>query len=133
MLTAARWLVVIALMVSIGLHTVVIQSAAWVGMAVTYSMEKGSVVEGLSDTFDGAHPCPLCHLAQQTEGSTDKKESAPSDLEIKLQLALAESSVFILPAPMPPDYAPFTGRAASHLPQLPATPPPRGGAGCVVA
>ncbi len=38
----------------------VLQGVAWVGMAVSYSVSEGSVTAGLSKTFDGEHPCPLC-------------------------------------------------------------------------
>ena len=35
------------------------QGIAWIGMLVTYVPEAG-LIEGLSQTFDGEHPCPLC-------------------------------------------------------------------------
>jgi hypothetical protein len=56
----AQYLLIAALMVSIGAQWAVLQSVAWVGMAVSYSMKEGSITEGLSKTFDGEHPCPLC-------------------------------------------------------------------------
>ena len=65
----SQTLVVAALVVSIGLHWAVLQSAAWVGMAVAYTVEKGSLSEGLSDTFDGDHPCPLCMVVQLAQAT----------------------------------------------------------------
>jgi hypothetical protein len=62
---AARFLLVCSLMVSIGAQWALLQGVAWVGMAVTYSVQDGSVAEGLSKTFDGEHPCPLCKMVKK--------------------------------------------------------------------
>jgi len=62
---AARFLLVCSLMVSIGAQWALLQGVAWVGMAVTYSVQDGSVTEGLSKTFDGEHPCPLCKVVKK--------------------------------------------------------------------
>ena len=80
----AQGLVVLSLCVSIGLHWVVLQSAAWVGMAVTYSVEKG-VVEGLSETFDGEHPCKMCKIVKQGRQAEQEKPAALK-LESKMEL-----------------------------------------------
>jgi hypothetical protein len=75
-------LITVALMASIGLHWVLLQSAAWIGMAVAYSVETGSVIEGVSDTFDGKHPCPLCKavakgLEEDRDAPARDRPSAP--------------------------------------------------------
>jgi hypothetical protein len=62
---AAKFLLVCLLMVSIGAQWAVLQGVAWVGMAVTYSLQDGSLAEGLSKTFDGEHPCPLCKAVKK--------------------------------------------------------------------
>lgn len=70
----ARYGILAALMISIGVPWAALQSVAWVGMAVTYSLETGSLSQGLSDTFDGEHPCPLCKaVAQGTNQDSEKK------------------------------------------------------------
>jgi hypothetical protein len=56
---AARFLMIVALMISIGAHWGVLQVAAWANMINVYSEEKG-LWEGLKDTFDGEHPCEMC-------------------------------------------------------------------------
>lgn len=125
-----RGLLVAALMVSIGLHWAVLQSAAWVGMAVTYSLEKGSLVEGLSDTFDGDHPCPLCKAVESgvQAGQESGDESAPpvKVKELKLNLALVSVPTFhFLPA-TPTTWSTISSTAV-RLTQRPVTPPPQAG------
>ncbi|WP_461783761.1 hypothetical protein [Prosthecobacter sp.] len=126
MFAAARWIMVLGLMVSIGLHTVVIQSAAWAGMLVSYSLEKGSVAQGVSETFDGAHPCPLCKLAKSTEGTpADEKQAPKADGKLKLHLIADAASNIVISAP-PPSVYPVRAEAKLHvLSHTPDTPPPR--------
>lgn len=76
----ARLLLAGALIISIGAQWAVLQGVAWVGMAVSYSIREGSVAEGLSQTFDGKHPCPLCLAAKKGaagEGQDDPAAPAP--------------------------------------------------------
>jgi hypothetical protein len=49
----------------IGGQWMALQGVAWIGMAVTYSLQEKSITEGLSKTFDGEHPCPLCVAAKK--------------------------------------------------------------------
>ena len=126
MFAAARWMMVIALMVSIGLHTVVIQSAAWAGMLVSYSMQKGSVVQAVSDTFDGEHPCPLCQLAKKTESAPADDQQAPkADGKLKMHLIADSAPAIVISAPPPHVFPDRTEVRAFVLSQSPDTPPPR--------
>ena len=50
-----KWLVVLALVVMIGGHWALLQSAAWVRMAVKFS-EKETLVVALEKTFNGKNP-----------------------------------------------------------------------------
>ena len=123
----ARGLVVLALCLSIGLHWVVLQSAAWVGMAVTYSVEKG-VVKGLSETFDGEHPCAMCKMVN--EGV--KNEQAPGDSqtppakakELKLTLSLVSVPNFVFPSKTPQNWSTISSTALVRH-ERPLTPPPQ--------
>ena len=121
-------LVVAALMVSIGLHWAVLQSAAWVGMAVAYSVEKGSLSEGLSDTFDGDHPCPLCKAVKQGQDSESKSQNdqAPTTKtkEVKLTLALVTVPQFVF-SPSAPHQWITTSSDLKTRREEPATPPPQ--------
>ena len=53
-----RFLIVLALAGSIGLHWAFLQSVAWDGMVISYS-EDAPLSEALAKTFDGRHPCFL--------------------------------------------------------------------------
>jgi hypothetical protein len=121
-------LLVAALMVSIGLHWAVLQSAAWVGMAVAYSVEKGSVVEGLSDTFDGDHPCPLCKAVEKgVESEQQPKEGQPppsKTKEMKLTLALVTVPLFVF-APIAPQHWIMTSSDLKTRREEPVSPPPQ--------
>lgn len=126
MFAAARWLMVLGLMVSIGLHTVVIQSAAWAGMLVSYSMEKGSVAQAVSDTFDGEHPCELCKLAHQAEtAAADDKQTPKVDGKVKVHLIADVAAAIIISGPPPPVFATAADVRLCVLNHTPDTPPPR--------
>lgn len=126
MFAAARWIMVLGLVVSIGLHTVVIQSTAWAGMLITYSMQKGSVVQAVAETFDGEHPCPLCQLAKKTENApADDKQAPNADGKIKLHLIAATVAAIVISRP-PPHVYPVRAKARLRvLTHTPDTPPPR--------
>ncbi len=122
----ARFLIVAALMFSIGLHWVVLQSAAWAGMLVTYTVQEGSLLTGMSQTFDNEHPCPLCSAIKQGRQS-EKKDTKQTDLKKKLDLTLGTFSRVVLTPPAPtlsplPDYPPGIARSTK-----PPSPPPRCG------
>ena len=115
-------LVVAALVVSIGLHWAVLQSAAWVGMAVAYSVEKGSITEGLSDTFDGNHPCLLCKAVDEGKKDT-KKTSAKSSIK-KLEVLIVRRISFIQPKGVSIQYASLDERPVLRA-SVPLIGPPR--------
>ena len=119
-------LIVAALVLSIGLHWAVLQSAAWVGMAVAYSVEKGSLTDGLSDTFDGNHPCRLCKAVQQGQESKSEDNQAPAakTKEVKLTLALVTVPQFVF-SPMAPPHWIMTSSDLQTRREEPVTPPPQ--------
>lgn len=126
--TLAKWLLVAALMVSIGLHWAVLQSAAWVGMAVSYSMEKG-MVTGITETFDGEHPCPLCKMVDaglKSDQSTGSPDQAPLkiDQDLKFTLALVAVPHFVFQG-YPRAEWPQESQTARLLSHRPNAPPPR--------
>lgn len=124
---ASRVLLVAALMVSIGLHWAVLQSAAWAGMIVRYSVQEGSLITGLSQTFDNEHPCALCCAIKQGAQSEKNSSEKKTDTEKKLVLVLQDREQPML---TPPD--PCLLREGLHLTAAqrharPPTPPPRRG------
>jgi len=49
---------------SLNLHLGLLQSAGWFTMAIGYSVESGSVSEGISRTFSGEEPCSACRQVE---------------------------------------------------------------------
>lgn len=125
MIPPAKYLLVAALMISIGAQWVVLQSAAWVGMVVAYSVEEGSISEGFSKTFDGDHPCPLCKMAEEGRNS-EKKLPAKETPSKKIELFLT-TRVIVLTPPVGRELPRPMDEAASPLMIPPPVPPPRRG------
>ena len=114
----------LALVLSLGLHWTVLQSAAWVGMVVAYSKDA-SLGEALEKTFDGAHPCPLCKIVESGSKSDDEKSRKTESSKIKkfdLMVVVIES--LGVPSPDAPRYLPLMQRPAPRE-YAPPVPPPR--------
>ena len=113
-----------------GGHYGVMQMFAWGKMIVDYSSEKG-VVAGISETFDGQHPCELCKSIAKAKSDDTKLPQTPvkadgKGLELKnflpaklADLAKPRSCIFRA--------APFLSPEDATLRFLPAPemPPPR--------
>lgn len=93
MIRLARLTLLIALMLSIGGHWALIQSAAWAGMIVKYSRDA-SLSVAIAKTFDGRHPCALCKLVDGAEKTpAPAKPATPGkDLQLKID-CLVETEV----------------------------------------
>ncbi|MDB6057723.1 MAG: hypothetical protein JWO95_1567 [Verrucomicrobiales bacterium] len=91
-----KWVVVLALVVSIGGHWAFLQSVAWVGMAVNYS-KNATLSQALEKTFDGHHLCKLCKVVragQKAENSDEVK------IELKkFDLATGTPTLFVFESP----------------------------------
>jgi hypothetical protein len=70
-----KWLVIAALIAMVGGHWAILQTAAWVGMAVSYSKTE-CIGKALVKTFDGKHPCKLCKLVSAGKQSEKKSEAS---------------------------------------------------------
>lgn len=124
----ARTLIITALVFSIGLHWVVLQSAAWAGMIVTYSIEEGSLLTGMSQTFDAEHPCSLCGAVAfgMKQEKKDPQKQQETQKKLLLVYTLSERQVFT-----PPPFVIFTievTQTALERESRPPVPPPRRGA-----
>ncbi len=120
-------MLVAALMTSIGAQWVVLQSAAWVGMAVSYSIKAGSITEGLSETFDGEHPCSLCDAV--AKGKASEKKNGKLETVKKIELFVSRWGVIVFTPPQPTYLPRACGEVAVPRSTLPPVPPPR----CVAA
>jgi len=69
----ARVTTVVALCCAIGLHWVALQSFAWATMIIDYS-KRGPLCQAIAQTFDGAHPCSLCHFVSKAKNSEKKQD-----------------------------------------------------------
>lgn len=117
----ARWLVVLALTFSVGAHWALLQSVAWLGMAVVY-VKVAPLKEALSKTFDGQHPCKICKFVREGQQSSQKSEHPPAD--IRLDLVLDGTEVFLNWPEMAP-LSRFEGAPWSVRALAPPLPPPR--------
>ncbi len=122
----ARTLLIAALVFSIGLHWVVLQSAAWAGMLITYSVQQCSLLTGISQTFDNEHPCPLC-CAVKKGTQSEKNDTRQVDQKKKIDLTLLAASSIRLSPPAPRLTRNDVEETASQLPHRPPFPPPRRG------
>jgi hypothetical protein len=116
-----QWLVVSLLVIVIGAHWAVLQSAAWAGMLVSYS-RGATVQEAWSKTFDGQHPCKLCRIVKT--GQASEKKSDRVKLETKFEFHHLAGTCGLFPPRPFRHFTSVTERAdaSAHPPLLP---PPR--------
>ena len=91
---SAKFLVVVALVLSLGGHWAILQMVAWAQMAASFS-QTDSLPVAISKTFDGKNPCKLCKLV--SEGKKAEKES-DSKVETKqVELSFSTELGFYFP------------------------------------
>ncbi|HEY3855058.1 MAG TPA: hypothetical protein VGO67_11735 [Verrucomicrobiae bacterium] len=117
----AKYILLLVLTCSIGLHWTLLQSVAWTGMIIDYTYTS-SLTEALAKTFDGKHPCPLCKQIAAGK-QTEKKKEFPLHLQ-KFEFASEHSEVVFTP----PQFfclQPAVIFSISELTHQPPAPPPR--------
>lgn len=112
---------VFALVIVIGGHWALLQSAAWVGMAVSFS-RTDSMSVALQKTFDGKHPCPVCKIVKV--GKTSEKKQAMQKIEAKLDFLTEAGSCGLFP-PRPMRHLTPASKHADASRAAPLLPPPR--------
>ena len=117
----SKLLLVVTLSCSLGLHWAILQSVAWVNMAVNFS-KSAPLTEALEKTFDGKHPCALCNAIAEGKRSERKQEAQPPI--VKFELFFAASRVVIYPPSLDPLQYAAANLSASHA-ESPPVPPPR--------
>jgi hypothetical protein len=70
-----KFLVVLALVLSTGLHWAALQTVAWTTMLAD-NLRQQSLTQAVSQTFDGQHPCCLCKAIAAGKQSEKKTELA---------------------------------------------------------
>jgi hypothetical protein len=64
---------IVALCCAIGLHWLALQCVAWTTMLIEHS-KGASLCQAIAQTFDGAHPCSLCHVVNKGKASEKKSD-----------------------------------------------------------
>jgi hypothetical protein len=110
-----------ALCCAIGLHWVALQSFAWTNMLIEYS-KRASLCQAIAQTFDGAHPCSLCHIVatgKASEKRTDIQAPVP-----KVDIICVARMIQLISPFAQFQYA-LCDFSLSEIEQSPPVPPPR--------
>jgi hypothetical protein len=118
---AGRIVTIFALCLAIGLHWLALQSAAWTSMIVKYSQQQ-SLRVAIAQTFDGDHPCSLCHAVNNGKNSEKKSDSQVT--AFKIDLICSTRTVRWSPPYLPFEYATVQFLSTERR-QPPLLPPPR--------
>lgn len=111
------------LVLSLGTPWGLLQSAAWFTMVVRYSRDH-SVAQAVSMTFDGKHPCPLCHFVQKGQAAERDHQKQTPGPDLKWQLALPPDTLVLFHPALPAASLLSASPLAVHQ-ESPPTPPPR--------
>jgi hypothetical protein len=112
---------IIALCCAIGLHWVALQSVAWTTMLVQ-NAKHASLCKAIVQTFDGAHPCSLCHAVSAAKNS-EKKSDLQSSMP-KIDMICVARAISLLPRFTPFEYS-VSDFSSSERRHSPPVPPPR--------
>jgi hypothetical protein len=112
---------IVALCCAIGLHWLALQSVAWTTMLIEHS-KRASLCQAMAQTFDGAHPCSLCHVVSAGKSSEKKSDLQPPGPKIDM-ICLART--IRLPPPFAPFEYPVRDFSSSERRPSPPVPPPR--------
>jgi hypothetical protein len=116
----SRFLVLIAAVQILGGHWAVLQTVAWTGMLVDFARRE-SLPVAVAKTFDGAHPCSLCHTV--AEGRQQEQQQGAKVLIVKLDAVLPVRAELPARLVMAWSYFEDSKIPAVHT-RLPLTPPP---------
>lgn len=114
-------LLIVALLAATGTHWAVLQSVAWTTMLVD-NLRTVPLREAVERTFDGKHPCKLCHGI--SKGKAAEKNTEFPTWAKKLEF-VAQRPIFVFSAPTHYRLVPEFFSAATDRPHRPPIPPPR--------
>jgi len=117
----ARVVMTIALCCAIGLHWIALQSLAWTTMMIDYS-KRAPLYQAIGQTFDGAHPCSLCHVVNK--GKSSEKKSDLQSPAPKIDMICGSSTVRLIRPFIPFEYT-VRDFCSSQIGRSPPVPPPR--------
>ena len=117
----ARAVTIFALCCAIGLHWIALQSLAWTTMIIDYS-KRAPICQAITQTFDGAHPCSLCHAVNAGKNSEKKSDLQTPGPKIDM-ICVSLTSCLLRP------FVPFEYAAGDfsfdQTGRSPPVPPPR--------
>jgi hypothetical protein len=116
-----RIVTIFALCCAIGLQWLTLQSIAWTAMIIDYS-KRGTLCEAIKLTFDGAHPCSLCHIVDR--GKTTEKKSDLQLLTPKIDMICTKRAITLVRPIAYVDYA-AGDFSLFKIGESPPVPPPR--------
>jgi len=90
---------ILLLVLALGLQWALLQTVAWTGMLITYSRDA-SFRDAVVKTFDGEHPCPICHIVKT--GRAEQKKSDQAKLATKLDPGLVWNGIVFVISSVPP-------------------------------
>jgi len=112
---------IVALCCAIGLHWLALQSVAWTTMLIEHS-KGASLCQAIVQTFDGAHPCSLCHAVNK--GKNSEKKSDLQSPTPKIDMICVTRATRLSPLFAPFEY-PVRGFSSFERRPSPLVPPPR--------
>jgi hypothetical protein len=114
-------MVVLALVLSTGLHWAALQTVAWTTMFAS-NLQSDSFVQAVSKTFDGQHPCCLCKAIAAAKKSGKKSAAVLPGLKMEFTLVAGKISLF---PPAPSALVLKNDILAEFFADKPPLPPPR--------
>ncbi len=112
---------ILALCFSLGLQWIALQSVAWTTMLVQNARHQ-PLATAVARTFDGAHPCDLCHAVAAGKKSEQKSQALPAIA--KLDLICLSRPLRLEPPSVPYTY-PRGVFVLAERSLAPPVPPPR--------
>jgi hypothetical protein len=98
-----------------------LQSLAWTSMLIDYS-KRAPLCQAIAQTFDGGHPCWLCHAVNASKNS-EKKSDLQSPAQ-KIDMICALSTGRLIRPFIPFEYT-VPDFCSSQIGRSPPVPPPR--------
>lgn len=112
---------IVALCASVGLQWCALQSVAWATMLVTKACHAPLAV-AVAQTFDGAHPCDICHVVAEGKKSEKKSDILPAVMKVDM-ICYAQPVSYQPPATR---YRyPYFSCLVTQRAETPLAPPPR--------
>ncbi|PTY05328.1 hypothetical protein DB346_01810 [Verrucomicrobia bacterium LW23] len=127
--TLGNFLTILACVQLMGGHWAALQMVAWAGMLVDHSRRGETIVAALGKTFDGEHPCSLCHTVKIGKAKEqDAQKDAALKSTVKLEFLLAARHLIAMPrlVERPSSFAPHRASVSTRA-DVPPRPPPRSG------